>query len=247
MGERRNNIEGNAGGDEKELSPKPMTTLSLHYFADESEKLAFSISIIENIEEEYGLYVWPCSVILAEYVWQQRLRFSGASVVELGAGTSLPGLVAAKVGADVTLTDNATRPEVLDNMSRVCDLNKLKCNVLGLTWGIWDASIFSLNPKIILGADVFYEASAFDDLFATVTFLLQSSPGSVFITTYHNRSGHHLIEFLMVKWGLKCMKLLDGFSFMPSYKVSGLSGNIQLAELALDRKSAEETLSSSVT
>lgn len=84
-----------------------------------------------------------------------------------------------------------------------------------MTWGVWDASIFSLQPKIILGADVLYDTSgriftlhyvlicfllnfelkygfhlcrkAFDDLFATVKFLLQNSPGSVFITTYHNR------------------------------------------------------------
>ena len=28
---------------------------------------------------------------------------------------------------------------------------------------------------------------AFDNLFATVTFLLQNSPGSIFITSYHNR------------------------------------------------------------
>lgn len=47
-------------------------------------------------------------------------------------------------------------------------------------------------------------------------------------------SGHHLIEFLMVKWGLRCAKLLDGFSFMPSNKASGLSGNIQLAEIVLN-------------
>ena len=47
-------------------------------------------------------------------------------------------------------------------------------------------------------------------------------------------SGHHLIEFLMVKWGLKCIKLLDGFSLMPSDKASGLSGNIQLAEIVLN-------------
>ena len=31
---------------------------------------------------------------------------------QLGAGTSLPGLVAAKVGADVTLTDDANKLEV---------------------------------------------------------------------------------------------------------------------------------------
>ncbi|KAG2696509.1 hypothetical protein I3843_07G060600 [Carya illinoinensis] len=222
------------GGHSSELAEKPMTTISRHCFGDDSEESPFSISIIENMKEDYGLFVWPCSIVLAEYVWQQRLRFSGASVIELGAGTSLPGLVAAKVGANVTLTDASDRTEVLDNMKKVCDLNKLKCNVMGLTWGVWDASIFSLHPKVILGADVLYDTTAFDDLFATVTFLLQNSPGSVFITTYHNRSGHHLISFLMAKWGLKCLKLLDVFSFMPSDKASGLSGNIQLTEIVLN-------------
>ncbi|KAL7192912.1 hypothetical protein ACSBR2_024678 [Camellia fascicularis] len=195
-----------------------MTTTSHHHFGNPSENSeAFSITIIESMKEEYGLFVWPCSVVLAEYVWQQRSRFSGVSVIELGAGTSLPGLVAAKVGSDVTLTDDSNRPEVLANMKRVSDLNNLNCKVMGLTWGMWDATIFSIHQKVILGADVLYDTS-----------------GSVFITTYHNRSGHHLIEFLMAKWGLKCMKLLDGFSFMPSYKASGLSGNIQLAEIVLN-------------
>ena len=35
-------------------------------------------------------------------------------VFQLGAGTCLPGLVAAKVGADVTLTDDANSIEVID-------------------------------------------------------------------------------------------------------------------------------------
>ncbi|KAF5930621.1 hypothetical protein HYC85_031494 [Camellia sinensis] len=117
---------------------------------------------------------------------------------------------------------------------------------------MWDATIFSIHQKVILGADVLYDMSGriifvelllffffcsiklkmrcvlciywqgFDDLFATVTFLIQNSPGSVFIATYHNKSGHHLIEFLMAKWGLK-----------PSYKASGL------AEIVLNSEEAE--------
>nr|AFK47836.1 unknown [Lotus japonicus] len=87
-----------------------MTTISRHTYGDD-----LCISVIENMKEDYGLFVWPCSVILAEYVWQHRERFSGATVLELGAGTSLPGLVAAKLGARVTLTDDSSRLEVLDN------------------------------------------------------------------------------------------------------------------------------------
>ena len=31
--------------------------------------------------------------------------------------------------------------------------------ILGLTWGVWDESVFRLSPKIILGADVLYDTS----------------------------------------------------------------------------------------
>ncbi|KAG9442809.1 hypothetical protein H6P81_018663 [Aristolochia fimbriata] len=214
------------------IEVQPMTTISTHSFGDASDSDdAFSIRIIENMKEEYGMFVWPCSVVLAEYVWQQRLRFAGVNVLELGAGTSLPGLVSARVGSHVTLSDSSDRPEVLSNVRRVCLLNGLECEIMGLTWGEWDEPVFNLEPNILLGADVLYDTQDFDNLFATVAFLLKKAPGSVFITTYHNRSGHHLIEYLMVKWSLKCTKLVDAFSFMPSHKASDLQGNIQLVEI----------------
>uniref|UniRef100_A0ACD5TBT4 Uncharacterized protein n=1 Tax=Avena sativa TaxID=4498 RepID=A0ACD5TBT4_AVESA len=202
--------------------PARMTTVSRHYFGGDSSESdhAVRVDIVENIEEDYGMFVWPCSVILAEYVWQQRSRFSSSKVVEVGAGTSLPGLVAAKVGADVTLTDIAHNTEVLNNIRQVCSLNNANCKVVGLTWGEWDEPVFDLHPDIILGADVLYDSA-------------------MFITTYHNRSGHHLIEFLMVKWGLKCLKLLDGFSFLPSCKADSLQGNIQLVEIALETEKSK--------
>ncbi|THG08427.1 hypothetical protein TEA_006532 [Camellia sinensis var. sinensis] len=95
------------------LADQQMTTTSHHHFGNPSKNLeTFSITIIESMKEEYGLFVWPCSVVLAEYVWQQMSCFSGVSMIKLGAGTSLPGLVAAKVGLDVTLTAESNRPEL---------------------------------------------------------------------------------------------------------------------------------------
>uniref|UniRef100_A0A1D1YY46 Methyltransferase-like protein 23 n=1 Tax=Anthurium amnicola TaxID=1678845 RepID=A0A1D1YY46_9ARAE len=119
------------GANASSPSPK-LTKISRHHFSDDDSNAsagAFSIDVIESMEEEYGMFIWPCSIVLAEYVWQQRKRFLNESVVELGAGTSLPGLVAAKVGADVTLTDISSNLEVLDNMKRSCGINKLNCKV----------------------------------------------------------------------------------------------------------------------
>jgi hypothetical protein len=45
--------------------------------------VGFTFYIAQNIQEDYGMFVWPCSVILAEYVWQHRSRFSASRVVEV--------------------------------------------------------------------------------------------------------------------------------------------------------------------
>ena len=51
-------------------------------------------------------------------------------MLELGAGTALPGLLLAKLGARVTLTDAADQPEVLANLEAACRDNDLEVNVI---------------------------------------------------------------------------------------------------------------------
>ncbi|RZR77863.1 hypothetical protein BHM03_00003071 [Ensete ventricosum] len=114
-------------------SARTMTTISRHYFGGDSsaDDHVFFIDIIEisfyfycncgltpqNMREDYGMFVWPCSKVLAEYIWQQRSRFSGVSVVEV-----LLPLQFFSDCDDVGL-------QVLDNMKRICDFNKLNCEV----------------------------------------------------------------------------------------------------------------------
>ena len=44
-----------------------------------------------------GLYIWPSSPVLAWYLWLHHSKFTGKRVLELGAGTALPGILLAKV------------------------------------------------------------------------------------------------------------------------------------------------------
>jgi hypothetical protein len=56
-----------------------------------------------------GGAVWDAAVVLAQYVTSLGAALRGARVLELGAGTGVPGLAAARLGADVTLTDRRVR------------------------------------------------------------------------------------------------------------------------------------------
>ncbi len=51
----------------------------------------------------YGIVLWPAAIALAHDLATRPLR--GTSVLELGAGTGLPGIVAASLGARVVQTD----------------------------------------------------------------------------------------------------------------------------------------------
>jgi predicted nicotinamide N-methyase len=53
----------------------------------------------------YGVVLWPAAIGLAHEVAARADDFRGTRVLELGAGTGLPGIVAASLGARVVQTD----------------------------------------------------------------------------------------------------------------------------------------------
>ncbi|CAN0281126.1 unnamed protein product, partial [Discosporangium mesarthrocarpum] len=91
---------------------------------------AVRVVIHEALSEEFGLFIWPSGIALACLVWSLRARMrEGVGVIEIGAGTSLPGLLAAKagaLGAHVTLTDREDSSAILDNICGAIEANGLK-------------------------------------------------------------------------------------------------------------------------
>lgn len=53
----------------------------------------------------YGVALWPASIALAHELASRAGELAGLPVLELGAGTGLPGIVAASLGARVVQTD----------------------------------------------------------------------------------------------------------------------------------------------
>ncbi|XP_053144865.1 histone-arginine methyltransferase METTL23 isoform X2 [Hemicordylus capensis] len=126
-------------------------------------------------------------------------------IPEIGAGVSLPGIVAAKCGAEIILSDNAELPECLDNCRRSCQMNNLSgMNVVGLTWGQMSPSLLDLPPvDIILASDVFFEPEDFEDVISIVYYLMEKKRRVQFWTTYQVRSADWSIEGLLYKWDME--------------------------------------------
>ncbi|XP_025197790.1 methyltransferase-like protein 23 [Melanaphis sacchari] len=166
------------------------------------------VSIPQALEGDYHYYVWPASPVLAWIIWEHRLELPGKKILEVGSGTSLPGIVAAKCGAIVTLTDDPTIPGTLKHVQKCCYMNGLypeQIRVLGLQWGYFFRETLNIGPfDLIIGSDCFYEPTMFEDLIATISFLLERNPLAKFMTTYHERDPEYGIDELAAKWKLNC-------------------------------------------
>ncbi|XP_014260973.1 methyltransferase-like protein 23 [Cimex lectularius] len=178
---------------------------------NENEQDVLEVLIPEKVQASYNSYTWPSAPILAWFLWQHRSELPGKHIIELGAGTALPGIVAAKCGATVTLTESATLPKALQHIKHCCQVNNLNNNqvrVAGLTWGLFLTSTLNFAPiDLIIGSDCFYDPSVFEDIIVTVSFLLDNNPQARFLSVYQERSADWSIEHLLNKWGLRCEHL----------------------------------------
>eukprot|EP00937_MAST-01D_sp_MAST-1D-sp2_P007148 g7148.t1 len=154
------------------------------------------------------MFVWPCSLCLALFVFSQRRLFGrpGLAVLELGAGTALPGLLAARlnIGGWVALTDRDCG-SVQRNMRQSIALNALedRANAGALEWGSLRLPACAPGtPDIVLGADLFYHEPQFGALMATVASIFLRNPRAVFFLAHHERCADACIAPLLLEWGL---------------------------------------------
>lgn len=122
------------------------------------------------------------------------------------------GILAAKCGGIVTLTDSCTLPKSLAHISHCCQVNGLTpgkdIEVVGLSWGLLLKDNFKIGPfDLIIGSDCFYDPAIFEEILVTIAYFLERD-NARFLFTYQERSSDWTIEALLKKWNLKA-NLID--------------------------------------
>jgi len=108
----------------------------------------------------FGYQVWDAARVLCCYLEQHEGVCKGRKVLELGAGCGLIGILAARLGAEVTLTDTAT---VLPILRLNAELNASPSDAPGglhvqeLEWGMDVRESFPRGQfDVIVGSDLTY-------------------------------------------------------------------------------------------
>ncbi|XP_057515556.1 uncharacterized protein LOC130797084 [Amaranthus tricolor] len=130
-----------------------------------------------------GQLVWPGAVILNEYLSKNAEMLRGLSVIELGSGVGVTGVLCGRFCNKVVMTDH--NDEVLKILKKNIDLHSsfedLPCSDLvaeKLEWGNSEQinAIMQRYPEgfdLVLGADICFQQSSIPLLFNTVKKLLQ--------------------------------------------------------------------------
>lgn len=92
--------------------------------------------------------LWPGSFVLADFLCDNTFLCNDKNVLELGAGSSLPSLVAAVLGANKVVVTDYPEDSVIENITQVFNKNKI-CNhiVLPHRWGDSVESLVTCIPS----------------------------------------------------------------------------------------------------
>ena len=108
----------------------------------------------------YGVALWPLAIALAHEIASRAGEFRGRTVLELGAGTGLPGIVAAGLGAAVVQTDNQELALHLGRLNAGKNDAPIAEHRLA-DWSAWDDPT---GYDWVIGADVLYADKAHSHL-----------------------------------------------------------------------------------
>lgn len=100
----------------------------------------------------YGVALWPSGIALAHEILARGGELKGKTVLELGAGTGLPGIIASSLGARVVQTD---RQEVA---MAICRRNGQRNGAREIEYRLADWSEWTDTARYdwIIGADILY-------------------------------------------------------------------------------------------
>ncbi|XP_068450961.1 EEF1A lysine methyltransferase 3-like [Clinocottus analis] len=121
--------------------------------------------------------VWESALHLCRYFEQQSVELRGKRAIELGSGTGVVGILAARLGAVVTLTDlPLTLPQLQDNVSANAPSSSWPSTlpaVLPLSWGE-DHMSFPSDWDLVLCADIIYLPETYPLLLETLAHLCKN-------------------------------------------------------------------------
>ncbi len=164
----------------------------------------------EDVQDEripYWAELWPAAIGLSKYLIEFDIIKSKGEVIEIGCGLGLPGIIAGKLGAKVTLTDYLEEALIFTKQNWQLN-NQAEARFETLDWR-------QPNPDfatdLVLASDICYEKRFFE--FLPNAFRTLCKPGGSIIISDPSREIAQDFFQNITKEGFKVNKI--GYDIQP--------------------------------
>lgn len=175
-------------------------------------------------------YIWPAAGPLQQWINAHGDLFASRTVLELGCGTGVVGITAARYAKLVVLTDSSAVSLAM-TLESITRNNLSNCCVAPLSWGREDqmdlikeaCNVVSFD--IVIGSDVFYFSGALRSGLATARYAFEpaKSRDAVFLCGSVARSERMEVDLeeIPLQEGFElCSLLADGPFHLYSWKLA---------------------------
>lgn len=166
----------------------------------------------------FGLLLWESAIVLAN-VLSEGPRLTGVSVLELGAGTGLGGLVAASLGARVVQTDHS------DDALALCRRNAAANGIRSIDvrhadWTTWEGGG---TFDTVVAADILYEPELHGDIARVLRAALRAGGEVVLTDPCRSHSPQFLGRLEAEGWAISTeRRLVEGLPPNEARKMVGV-------------------------
>jgi predicted nicotinamide N-methyase len=102
-----------------------------HIVLQEIPTTAADVAASDRTNMTVGYHHWDAGTALGHWVVQRAARFQGATVLEIGSGLGLPGILAAAVADTESCTLSDFNPKIVANLQKNVDINDVYFSGLG--------------------------------------------------------------------------------------------------------------------
>jgi predicted nicotinamide N-methyase len=175
----------------------------LHAGAVLTEKDETHAIVLKTNRLPYGVSLWPSGIALAHEIANRAKDFESRTVLELGAGIGLPGIVAASLGASrVVQTDQD------ELVLHLCQRNGERNQVRQVEYQVanWTAWTDSQQYDWIIGSDILY-GDTFHPNLRKIFETNLSAGGRILVADPFRALGFRFLESLEADgWGVSLSK-----------------------------------------
>ncbi|ESP03846.1 hypothetical protein LOTGIDRAFT_156443 [Lottia gigantea] len=187
--------EVNGANSKKRVVSRFVFTLPISEEIDSDHDENLKDHNLETVLADVGLQIWSGCLLLCDYIIYNNTEFINKTILDLGAGCGLSSIVAAMFASTVYCTDysddilDLARENIELNNHLIPDLDNI-IEIRKLDWMNWgcvkkenDLSVKEASEvEVFIAAEVIYDIDLTTALFNTITYLLDSSSKTVYIS-----------------------------------------------------------------